>query len=102
MPWRGELQQVQARHPWQTDLTVICPGVHPHSQRVPLLLECDYVQSLPPHIREFPRWCRGSEVHGHVQYVLVLAGAVLTNSPDLDTLLECPRMHPPSHQSLVG
>ncbi len=47
-------------------------------------------------------WSRGSEVHGLVQYVPVLAGAVLANSPDLDTLLECPRMYPPSHQSLAG
>ncbi len=95
VPWRGELQQVQARLSWQTDLTVIRPDVRPHSRRVPLLLEYDHVQPFLLHIRELPRWSLGIEVHGLVQYVHVLAGVVLANSPDLNYHPECPRTYPP-------
>ncbi len=91
MPWRGELQQVQARLPRQTDLTVIRLGVRPHSRRELLLLEYDHAQPFLLHMRELPHWSPDIEVHGLVQYVRVLAGGALANSPDLDTPLECPQ-----------
>ncbi len=102
MPRRGELQQVQARLPRQTDLTVIRPGVHPRSRRVLLLLGYDHAQPFLLHIRELSHWSPDIEVHGLVQYVRVLTGAALANSPDLDTPLECARTSPPSHLSQAG
>ncbi len=50
--------------------------------QVPLLLEYDHVQPFLLHIRELPHWSHPDiEVHGLAQYVHVLAGAVLANSP---------------------